>query len=357
MKILAIVPNLDLCDGVVSCMINYANALSHLAQMDFAVIYDRPSPIRDELIEKGSKIFAMPSLLDTHGKEKCKKFLQDNHYDVIHDNTLIRSLPLMEAAKDCQIQVRVIHSHNTKFSESLSRALLTKILLPRLLKCANRYFACSKVAGQFLFKKASFTVIPNIINSHFTYDEASRKTMRKQLGIMDETLIISVGRLSKQKNPLQALELISLYVQFHPHTLYLWVGDDQDDLELRKKFNEKIKILHLEKYVRFYGVTYQMNALYNAADLLLMPSLFEGLPVVLVEAQAAGLPCVVANTVTKEANYSGHIQFVSLNETGKWVHAMEESIEEGRYDGQKLFARSIFSSQGAEKRLIEAYRE
>lgn len=355
MKILAVVPNLDLCDGVVTCMMNYYYALENLAQMDFAVIHDRPSPVRDELIAKGTKIFNVPSLLDPHAKEKCRTFLKAEHYDVIHDNTLVRSMPLMEAAKACNVPVRVIHSHNTRFSESKSRAALTKTLLPRLKSCANRYFACSQVAGEFLFKGDIFTVIPNIVDTQFTFNEHKRRAMRKQLGILNETLIISVGRMTRQKNPLKALEIVSLYVRFHPDTLYLWIGDDQDDLELRKQFDEKVKALDLENNVRFYGVSHHMNELYNAADLLLMPSLFEGLPVVLVEAQATGLPCVVADTITKEANYSGHIRYLPLASPSQWVVAMEEACNENRYDGQSLFKQSVFSPEGAGKRLIEAY--
>lgn len=355
MKILAVVPNLDICNGIVSCMLNYYYSVSDLAHMDFAVIHDRPSSVRDELKKEESIIFEIPSLVDPHAKEKCRQFLKMQHYDVIHDNTLARSLPLMEAAKECQVPVRVLHSHNTRFSESKSHAAFTKVLLPRLKSCVNHNFACSQVAGEFLFKGDTFTVIPNIVDTQFTFNEDKRRAMRKQLGILNETLIISVGRMTRQKNPLKALEIVSLYVRFHPDTLYLWIGDDQDDLELRKQFDEKVKALDLENNVRFYGVSHHMNELYNAADLLLMPSLFEGLPVVLVEAQATGLPCVVADTITKEANYSGHIRYLPLASSSQWVVAMEEACNENRYDGQSLFKQSVFSPEGAGKRLIEAY--
>ena len=197
-------------------------------------------------------------------------------------------LPLL-AAKRANVPVRIAHSHNTSIDRDLKYPL-KQLFRTRITKVANEYCACGEEAGKFLFGNRDFKVIPNAIETErFIYKEEVRKRVRKELRFTDEFVVGHVGRLSYQKNHEFLLEIFAQLYTIYLGARLLLVGIGEKEQELRNK----VQKLGLEDVVIFLGNRNDVNELYQAMDVFVMPSFFEGIPVTGIEAQFSGLTCVI----------------------------------------------------------------
>lgn len=229
--------------------------------------------------------------------------LAERDYDVVHLNAYQGlSLQYLALAKQAGVPVRIAHSHNTELRKSPARPL--KLALHRWAKRAygdvmTHRWACSTPAAQFLFGDAlAWTFIPNGIDvERFRFDPAGREQIRAELGLTGKLVIGNVGRLCYQKNQAFLLEVFQAVHRRRPESVLLLVGEGED----RPALEERTRVLGLEKYVIFYGITDRVERLYWAMDVFAFPSRFEGLGIAAVEAQAAGLPTVCSDGVPPEA--------------------------------------------------------
>lgn len=359
MKVLMFVGNLRASNGVTSFVMSYFRKLDPTkVQMDFVLMNDVPSPYYDEIIERGSKIFILPPINNVyHHYQECKKILRDGDYDVVCDNILIKSIPMMLAAKKCGVPVRILHSHNTKLSTSIKKERITKLLLPLLKREITDYCACGQLAGEALFGKAKFTVIPNVIAPETnTFDKVKRDKIRKELGVDDKVVVGTVGRTSIQKNPYFAIDVIEKVHQTNPSIVYWWIGSGELDDQLRAYVKKK----GLGKVVSFLGSRDDVQDLYQAMDVLFLPSLFEGLPLTGVEAQAMGLPSILSASVTDELVYTDLVEYVSLDEPiEEWEKAFKKAIE--RIPQRRAYTeelkQSVYSAEDAGKNMTKIYED
>lgn len=222
-----------------------------------------------------------------------------------------------EPAKKYGIKHRVIHSFNASLSDNPVKSNIYKLLVSNYRKYANCYLACSKEAAEFLYGKNAKDVvyIHNAIDCKlYKYDLTLRNKIRKKYNCIDKKVFICAGRLEKQKNIGFAIDVFSEIIKKEINSYLLIVGDGP----YKKEYEEKVKKLELEDKVKFISFTSTLNELFLASDLLLFPSLYEGLPLTVVDAENSGLACLLSDTISKEVSMTSHVQFVSLSETKEY---------------------------------------
>ena len=324
----------------------------------------------DEILASGSKIFKVVSRHKNpllHYWQWFNILLQNKGvYDVIvlNTNSLEYVFPLV-LGKVFGIPVRVIHSHNSGFEnkQGLARRLLVGMNKKLLAWSANLRFACSQFAGQWMFKDNPYHVIYNAIDIHkYDADLIVREETRNALGLHTELTLLHVGRFSYQKNHSFLLDIFKEVHRIQPDSVLLLVGDTTEESEFLTEVKRKIKAYGLENVVRLLGRRDDVNKIMQAADVLVMPSFFEGLTVVGIEAQASDLPLLLSDTVTKELGLLPSTQFISL-EAGPtaWAEAIVNSKQhnrQSRYEELKAAGYDIGNeTERVEKLLIDAYNE
>ena len=324
----------------------------------------------DEILASGSKIFKVVSRHKNpllHYWQWFNILLQNKGiYDVIvlNTNSLEYVFPLV-LGKVFGIPVRVIHSHNSGFEnkQGLARRLLVGMNKKLLAWSANLRFACSQFAGQWMFKDNPYHVIYNAIDIHkYDADLAVRDEMRQALNLDTALTLLHVGRFSYQKNHSFLLDIFKEVHSIQPDSVLLLVGDTTEESEFLTEVKRKIKAYELEHVVRLLGRRDDVNKIMQAADVLVMPSFFEGLTVVGIEAQASDLPLLLSDTVTKELGLLPSTQFISLDAGAKaWAEVIVNSKQHNRrsrYEELKAAGYDIgFETERVEKLLIDAYHE
>lgn len=278
---------------------------------------------KNEIIRENSKIYNICSrhrnpLL--HYLKWIILLLQNkNRYQAIVLNSVDLSyiFPLF-IAKLVGIPIRIIHSHNAGYGYKIGflRKLLIRFNKILLDFSATTYFACSKKAGHWMFgKDKRFNIIHNAIElDKYKYNLLKREEKRKELNIENKFVVGHIGRFVYQKNH---EFLIDIFYEIHkmwPESVLILIGDAVDDKTYLEKAKQKVKELNLEKNVKFLGMRNDVADLMQTMDCFILPSRFEGLPFVGIEAQAAGLPCYFSDTITKEVEITDLIEFISLNE-------------------------------------------
>lgn len=324
----------------------------------------------DEILASGSKIFKVVSRHKNpllHYWQWFNILLQNKGiYDVIvlNTNSLEYVFPLV-LGKIFGIPVRVIHSHNSGFEnkQGLARRLLVGMNKKLLAWSANLRFACSQFAGQWMFKDNPYHVIYNAIDIHkYDADLIVREETRNALGLHTELTLLHVGRFSYQKNHSFLLDIFKEVYGIQPNSVLLLVGDTTEESEFLTEVKRKIKAYGLEHVVRLLGRRDDVNKIMQAADVLVMPSFFEGLTLVGIEAQACDLPLLLSDTVTKELGLLPSTQFISLDAGAKaWAEVIVNSKQHNRrsrYEELKAAGYDIgFETERVEKLLIDAYHE
>lgn len=324
----------------------------------------------DEILASGSKIFKVVSRHKNpllHYWQWFNILLQHKGvYDVIvlNTNSLEYVFPLV-LGKVFGIPVRVIHSHNSGFEnkQGLARRLLVGMNKKLLAWSANLRFACSQFAGKWMFKDNPYHVIYNAIDIHkYDADLAVRDEMRQALNLDTALTLLHVGRFSYQKNHAFLLDIFKEVHSIHPDSVLLLVGDTTEESEFLRDVKRKIGEYGLESSVRLLGRRDDVNRIMQAADVLVMPSFFEGLTVVGIEAQACDLPLLLSDTVTKELGLLPSSQFISLDAGAKaWAEVIVNSKQHNRrsrYEELKAAGYDIaFETERVEKLLIDAYHE
>lgn len=251
-------------------------------------------------------------------------------FDIVHSHlTEWACVPLLLAWKD-GVKVRINHSHMAENPTGLRKLYYgVRIGLGRL--AATDDFACGYAAGQYLFGKRRMaqgrvTVLPNAIEvKRFRYDEAARCRLRAALGIAPDTVVLGhVGRFFTQKNHPFLIDIFAAYQQRNPNSRLLLLGDGEN----RAMIQARVQEMGLSDQVFFAGNRDNIAEWYQAMDVFLLPSFFEGFPVSGVEAQAAGVPCLFADTVTSEVRLSPYVQFLPLSASADaWADAICKALD------------------------------
>ncbi len=331
--------------GVEAVVMNYYRHIDRdKIQFDF-ICDDDSTRIPTEEIEKlGGKVILIPPYQKVFKYHKTlKKVLQDGQYKIVHSHINALSVFSLWAAKSAKVPVRIAHSHSTSNKKEWKKTLLKNILRPFSKVFATDYFCCSELAGRWLFGNKTYDqgkvyLLNNAIDvDKFKYDEKIRKEKRKELNIKDNQLVIGhIGRFVQQKNHEFLIDIFNEIYKQDKNAILLLIGEGP----LKEEIQNKVDELRLDKNVKFLGQRSDANELYQAMDLFLFPSLYEGLGMVLIEAQCAGLPCVASTEVPKIAKISNGVEFIPLSKNAKlWSHECINLLTDK--DIRKLILKTI----------------
>ena len=314
------------CGGAETMLMNlYRKIDTSEIQFDFVKHTEQECYYDKEIIDKGGVIYSCPRYTVINHFKYVKWwndfFSSHPEYKVVHSHIRSTASIILRIAKmhGC---ITISHSHSTSNGKGFA-AIIKKNLQSKIPKYSDYCFACTYNSGKWLFgekvvKSEKFKVIPNAIDTEkYKFSESVREKMRSELGIKENVVYGHVGRFHPAKNHGFLLELFAEIHSKQPNSVLLLIGDG----ELRGEIESKIAELSLQDSVILTGVRSDVHLLMQAMDVFLFPSAWEGLPLTVVEAQAAGLPCFVSDTVTKEVFLSELVEYLSIfNGVQVWLN-------------------------------------
>lgn len=338
-RILQVLDKISYNSGVSAVVMNYYLHLkSKQVQCDFLLYEQAESDLEEVIRTNGSEIYLMgrPSGSSLMSCKKRVEHLFAKHigeYDVVHVHIPNAAFIVLNAAKKYGVPVRIVHSHNARGADGIVKKVRNFGLNKWGICYANRYMACSKAAGEYLFgkklcEKGQVTVLNNAISlEKYRYNPQKREEIRNALGVGEEVLLGHVGRFAEQKNHEGLLTIFSQLCEQGWKGKLILIGDG----ELRDTIVQRAETLGIKERIIFAGVVSNVNEYMSAMDIFLLPSLYEGLPVVCVEAQAAGLPCLISDRVSRETKLTKRVRFLELNDVQSWCKCVQE-LEEDMQD-------------------------
>lgn len=317
--------------GVEQVVMNYYRHISRsCVQFDFLVDSDSTLVPRDEIESLGGRVFEIPPYqsLVAYMQALYRLFCAER-WPIVHSHVNALSAFSLSAAKRAGVPVRIAHGHSTAGRGEPLRNL-AKATLRRF---SNLYpthrLACSRCAGEWLFgKEADFKILYNAIDlSKFVFDEDIREAVRADLTISSGQLAIGhVGRFEPQKNHRFLIDVFANVAKYRDDAVLIMVGSGGG----RRSIENRLVELGIADRVRLLGQRDDVDRLYQAFDVFVLPSLYEGLGLAAIEAQAAGLPCILSERITREVNVTGLARFLPISDPAIWVDSLNSMAPGGR---------------------------
>lgn len=352
--------------GVELVAINFARKLDK-NKFDISFLLVDPYENQDdelieELKQEGFSLIYMPE--SAKGYVAKYKFidnlLSENHFDIVHSHVLLFSGIICMAAKKNNVKIRAAHSHIIKWHrDETTQYKIYKFLMQILMrKYATHKFACSKKAGEFLYGKSTYekkgTFIANgVATEKYKYSPETGIEIREEFGIdKNDVLVGHIGTIYSIKNQVFLVEIIAEMKKINKNIKCLMVGEELE----RDKVAEKAEALGVLDNVIFAGQRNDVSKILQAMDIMIFPSLFEALPVSLIEAQAAKLPCLISDAVTTEVKFNENVDFMSLDcNANQWAEKAFELLDIDRnvVSTEKLV--DVYDIHSVCKKLEEIY--
>lgn len=328
---------------------NYRYIDKKQVQFDF-LTYETELDFRAEFEKMGARFFVVPKPSHFLAYYQALKQINSQHrYKAIHFNISYANFIPLLAARLAGFSKIICHSHSTEIDDKrpLVRGIkkcihyIGRALMPVL---ADEYLTCSDLAGQWMYpeslrKVPHYHIAKNAIDlEKYRFNPELRNKVRKALGIGEHTFCVGhVGRFSYQKNHEFLIQVFAELHQQLPDSCLLLIGGHMNGDAYYENARALVKKLHLEECVQFLGVRKDVPDLMQAMDCFVLPSHFEGLPIVGIEAQAAGLPCIVSDKVTRELNANGKVLFEPIDYgTVPWIQSLIKCNQTGRCSTDEL---------------------
>lgn len=347
--------------GVETVVTNYYKFIDKSKiQFDFICCNGSTNIPYDEIKKQGGNVIIVPSYKKIFSFcRKLEQVLKENDYKMVHSHINALSVFSLLAAKNAGIKVRIAHSHSSSNKKEKIRNVVKNFLRLFSKVFATDYIACSELAGRWLFGNKAYEdgkvmILNNAIDlNKFLYNEKIRKSKRKELGISEDTFVVGhIGRFMKQKNHDYLMEIFNEIHKKNNDSLLLLAGQGP----LLGEIKSKVSKLKLDNSVVFLGQRNDANELYQAFDLFILPSLYEGLPVVGIEAQVSGLPCLFSNDMTKETKMLKTTHFLSLDDSPeKWASEAIKYLNYKRKNEKKEIENSGFDIEREAIKLQNYY--
>ncbi|WP_108868368.1 glycosyltransferase family 1 protein [Aquimarina aquimarini] len=357
--------------GAESMILNYyRNINREKIQFDFLVFRKEKAIFDDEIESLGGKIYkinAINPLFPGKGYTELRNFFKQHNYTVVHSHLNTFSCFPLKIAKEFNIPCRIAHAHiamsklsitsiitgKESFSEGVKKSIKFQ-LKKRITRYTTHHFSCGEKAGEWLFgKQTPFLTMNNAIDSElFVYNPEQASEYRKKLAIKDEFVIGHVGRFDSQKNHMFLLHIFASLLTLNPNSKLVLIGDGP----LRSIIEKEAINLSIEDKVKFLGVQTDIPQWCHMMDAFVFPSLYEGLPVTLIEAQAAGLKVFAADTITDEVCLSDLIEFISLDKSAKyWAEKIVQIDTTTRKNMQSLICDEGYDIKSNAIKMQEFY--
>ena len=344
-------------NGITNVIFNYLNAMGNDVAFDYVAVNNPDVFYVNFLEEKGAALYSLKRKNVLGYIWSLCKIIKQNKYDAIHVHGNSHTVVLeLLAAKLAGCKVRIIHAHSTGCNSVALHKILTG-LFDSL--CTDR-LACGEDAGKFMFATKPFKIINNGVDvEKFLFDNNLRGALRTKLALTDNDILVGhVGYFMPVKNQSFLVDVFAELARNDSRYQLVLIGDGA----MRAEIEQKVASLGLSNKVMFTGNIDNVSEYLNAIDIIVMPSLYEGLPLTLVEQQANGLQCVVSNTITAEADKTGNLCFLSLQASiSDWVHAIENShcIQNRELRSKKAIVaieKAGYSIRKEAKKIVEHYK-
>lgn len=361
-RVLHSVSNMDRA-GIETMLMNYYRHMDRTqVQFDFLCNKVKPGAYDDEIIAMGGRIFHSPGLnpakYPIYINYMKKLFRKHSDYQIVEAHNGALGVYALYAAKANNIPIRIFHAHGASITKDwkLPIKLVCKALLPVSM---NQHFTCGIAAAECYFGKkvvrdGDYELIPNAIEvERFVYNEKTRNRIRMENNLEDKHVIGHVGRFMAQKNHSFLLDVFAELAKCDERAQLVLLGDG----ELLGLVKDKVKRLEISDKVTFVGNVDNVNEWYQAFDCFALPSIWEGLPVVGVEAQAADLPCIFSENVTREIGFSDKAKFISLKASKfVWVETIQAALQDrSRQDNSKLIIEHNYDIKTQAVKLQNKY--
>lgn len=361
-KVLCVVASLN-AGGAETFLMKVLRCIDKSEYMiDFIV--SAPGIYDEEVASLGGKIYRVPLRTEHPIKtfNQIRTIVKNNKYNNFFKlcDTPIGVFDLLAAKMGGATHISV-RSCNASSNTSKKKEMMYSILRPMFNALSDCKIAPSDLAAEYTFGEKCFRngnvkKLNNGIDlSVYKFDEKARKAIRNEYEIAEDTEVLGhIGRFNQQKNHIFLINIFNDYHKMKPNSKLLLVGNG----ELIEKVHKYVKNLGLDEYVIFAGIKKNIPQILSAMDCFILPSFYEGMPNTVIEAQATGLPCVISDTITREANITGLVQYISLNESfGQWTKIINEQILKSRENVQDSIFRAGYDIQSVvrefEKNIFE----
>ena len=357
-RVLQSVSNMDR-GGIETMLMNfYRNVDRSKVQFDFLANKPQPGAYGEEIRALGGRIFVSPGFMSykKYAAYMADLFREHPEYKIIHTHNGSLMLYALRSAQKCGIPIRIAHAHATAVPVGLKNEI-KKLMRPMIKYVATDYWGCSEAAGKFYFSEKRWNknhqLIHNAINvDDFLFDPQKRSELRSQYGLGDKLVIGHVGRLAPQKNQKKLLEAFAQLHRMNTDAHLVIIGTGELDAKLKAYAKE----LGVDSAVTFTGVLSNVNEWYSAFDVFVMTSLYEGLPVVAIEAQAADLPCVLCDTITPEVQITDRVRFLGLKDSAEaWAQAILDCAAKTRESRADALIRAGYDIRVEAERMQNLY--
>lgn len=356
LRVLQIISNLEKGSGVAQVVLNWhRNIDTTKVQFDYLCFKTGDTDLENEVRQKGGNVYCIPYKGIAHSFSFIKQsiiFFKEHRYQILHSHITHLNLIFYPLAKMFGVKHIIQHAHGTKWSDKKLNGWRNYLMLHAVWPLITHKLACSQLAGEFWYKK-NFTVINNGIDvEKFSFNPNIRQEKRKELGIENNFIVANIGRFNLEKNHKFLIEIFTTLAKKDKTAKLVLVGSgplekDIKALSIAKKIQDK---------VIFLGNRKDVSDLLQAFDVLCMPSFHEGLPVAGVEAQGTGLPCVFADTITKEVIILPNSKMLSLKDKAeKWAEVILSLKSIKRNTGKECLQKKNFDIQATAQTIQEFY--
>ncbi|WP_459500034.1 glycosyltransferase family 1 protein [Bacillus sp. C1] len=326
LRVLHVVVNMNRGGAETLIMNLYRNLDRSKVQFDFLTC--KEGVFDDEIVALGGKVHRIPYITDVGHTGYMKTlntfFASHQQYRIVHAHMDKMSGFVLRSAQKAGIPIRIAHSHNTSSEGGVAAKIYKWYAGKSIVPCSTHLLACSTAAARWLFadKAGIARILKNGIEcDRFAFSSEIRKQVRDGLQIHQNTFVVGhVGRFAHQKNHSFLLDVFARLIKLKPDSILLLVGDGPLRLEIEKK----VRDLSLKDNIKFLGMRSDIEKLLQAFDVFVFPSIHEGLPVTLIEAQGAGLPCIISDVITQEVDMGMNlVEYLSLNDKKVWIEKIE----------------------------------
>lgn len=346
--------------GVESIMCSYYKFLDK-TQFQYDFIYEEGSAfdIPEDLIEMGARAYKVSSV--THPFKYMKdvrRIIKNGKYRIVHSNLNALSLFSLFAAKISGVKHRILHNHTTSSPVEKKRTYIKKLLRPFNLWFTNVPAACSDMAARWMYgdKKTdsgSVTILRNGVDTErFAFSKEYRSEIRKEFNVENRRVIGHIGRFMTQKNHFFIIDIFEAYLKKDPTAILMLVGDG----ELFSKVQDYAKEKGISQSIIFTGIRHDADKLYSAFDVFILPSLYEGLPVVGMEACACGLPVILSTEITRECAVTDKVSFLPIDDCNLWAEKIDAVISTDKEREAGIMTGGKYDIRVCAKELEMLYR-
>lgn len=328
---------------------------------DYLVFDEYPTDYVEEVESNGARVISVPSPKKGYIKyiNTLGKLMDDNHYDVVHSHTQFNSGINLLIARKHNVPIRIAHSHTSAHEHSIGllKQLYENYMRKLIIDNATYHCACGNDAGKWMYRNHSFTIINNGIDvSKYQYDEADRNNIRNKRNIpLDAFVIGHSGTLSKLKNQEFLIKLLPSLLKRNPKTYLMLLGDGSDGI--KKHLQDITKEYELTDKVIFAGLVNNVNEYLSAFDIFAFPSLREGTPLALIEAQANGLPCIINDVIPNDAIITKLVKSISVDNIQEWLDSIDNCRRHNSYEYADIVSNGGYDIKESFKELYDLYRK